>query len=267
MLLSFQRPSRLCCGGDSSGLTRLGRGPSGQWSIAHPSGPSEGSGSAAARAAAGSNRPRAASRTSGSPAGDSGVARELARSDDAAGAGSAACRAAARARRAPPAARPGRRRRAARRRASRRPGPASAAPRSASGRTPRRSPPAGGPCRSAAATVASSISSGSSCAMKTRSKPASASAGVRLGVEPRHERARERALGVARAELRPAARTPSSSEYHGAISSSGIRSVLPYISSGGSVTPIALPNDFDIFCTPSSPVSSGSVSTICGAWP
>jgi hypothetical protein len=60
---------------------------------------------------------------------------------------------------------------------------------------------------------------------------------------------------------------PSSSENHGAICSSGIRMVRPYISAGSSVTPIALPNDFDIFCTPSSPVSSGIVSTLCGGWP
>ena len=86
-------------------------------------------------------------------------------------------------------------------------------------------------------------------------------------VEARDQRARERALRVAR-PTRPRARAgPSSSEYHAASAASGMRSVLPYISAGGSVIPMWLPSDFDIFCTPSMPVSSGMVSTTCGALP
>ena len=42
---------------------------------------------------------------------------------------------------------------------------------------------------------------------------------------------------------------------------------LPKISAGGSSMPIALPSDLDIFSTPSSPTSSGSVMTTCGSSP
>ena len=92
--------------------------------------------------------------------------------------------------------------------------------------------------------------------------------GRRLGaVEARHERARERALGVARADVRRAARRPSSRSYQDSQRRVGERSVLPYISSGGSVIPMWLPSDLDIFCTPSVPGSSGIVSTTCGGWP
>ena len=114
--------------------------------------------------------------------------------------------------------------------------------------------------------MASSISSGSSCAMNTRSKPASASAAASAEWK-RVTSARARARLASRGPSPAGGSDPSSSEYHCPISSSGMRSVLPYISPGGSVTPMWLPNDFDIFCTPSIPVSSGSVSTICGACP
>ena len=43
--------------------------------------------------------------------------------------------------------------------------------------------------------------------------------------------------------------------------------VLPKISPAESVTPMWLPSDLDIFCTPSTPVRSGIVSTICGCCP
>ena len=49
--------------------------------------------------------------------------------------------------------------------------------------------------------------------------------------------------------------------------SSGIDIVLPYISSGASVTPMSLPSDLDIFSTPSVPGSSGTVSTACSGFP
>ena len=42
---------------------------------------------------------------------------------------------------------------------------------------------------------------------------------------------------------------------------------LPYISNGGSWMPMALPRDFDIFCTPSRPSRMGVMRTICGFWP
>ena len=55
--------------------------------------------------------------------------------------------------------------------------------------------------------------------------------------------------------------------YHWPSSSSGIDSVFAYISPGGSVIPIWLPKDFDILRVPSSPFSSGNVSTTCGGCP
>jgi hypothetical protein len=60
---------------------------------------------------------------------------------------------------------------------------------------------------------------------------------------------------------------PSSSSYHWSSALSGTDSVLPYISPAGSVIPMWLPIDLDIFCTPSVPGRSGMVSTICGGWP
>ena len=60
---------------------------------------------------------------------------------------------------------------------------------------------------------------------------------------------------------------PSSRSYQPGIAASGIESVLPYISAGGSVTPMWLPSDLDIFSTPSVPTSSGVVSTTCCGLP
>ena len=56
-------------------------------------------------------------------------------------------------------------------------------------------------------------------------------------VEPLHERAGQRPLGVARAGSGRGS-DPISSEYHSPIDSSGMLSVFPYISSGGSATPM-----------------------------
>ena len=91
---------------------------------------------------------------------------------------------------------------APRRRAARRPGRACGARPSASARTP--SAITAGRCTVpfSAGTSASSISAGSSCAMNSGRSAASASAAAARGVEPRHERAREGALGVARARAR-----------------------------------------------------------------
>ena len=90
--------------------------------------------------------------------------------------------------------------------------------------------------------------------------------GVRA-VEALDDRARQRALGVARRGPAGGARSPSSSRYHVAIASSGSRIVLPYISSGGSVTPMWLPSDLDIFSAPSVPGRIGIVSIACSGWP
>ena len=118
-----------------------------------------------------------------------------------------------------------------------------------------------------AATTASAISSGIWCEMNTRSKPASASVAA-SAPQNRSTSARASARLASRGPTsagnlarRAAGRTTTPS------SSSGIRSVLPYISPGGSVIPIWLPNDFDILRVPSSPFSSGIVSTIWGFWP
>ena len=48
------------------------------------------------------------------------------------------------------------------------------------------------------------------------------------------------------------------------ISSSEIDISLPYISAGGSLMPMALLSDFDIFCTPSRPSRIGVIRMICG---
>ena len=42
---------------------------------------------------------------------------------------------------------------------------------------------------------------------------------------------------------------------------------LPYISGAGSLTPMALPRDFDIFWTPSRPSRMGVMRMIWGFWP
>ena len=81
---------------------------------------------------------------------------------------------------------------------------------------------------------------------ETRSKCASAAARGLGAVEALDERARERALGVARAGA-GGRRLAEQQLVPRAIASSGRLSVLPYISSGGSVTPMWLPSDFDIF--------------------
>ena len=166
-----------------------------------------------------------------------------------AGGGSAACRPGARGRRARSAGRssvatP------ARRRASRRPGAivrrasereppnASAISCRAGGRSPRRR-----------SMTSSSMSSGSLARDEHAVEARLGRRGGRLGpVEARHERARERALGVARRRRPPGGAVPSSRSYQLGIAASGIDSVLPYISSGGSVIPTWLPSDFDIFC-------------------
>ena len=102
--------------------------------------------------------------------------------------------------------------------------------------------------------------------MKTRSNAGLGLRGFGGAVEALHERARERALGVARAHVRrrrraeqqpvpgldQLVRDPQRLAVH-----------LP----GGSVIPIWLPKDFDILRVPSSPFSSGMVSTICGGCP
>jgi hypothetical protein len=116
---------------------------------------------------------------------------------------------------------------------------ACAAPPSASRRTRRRSAPAGARRRRRRRTTSSSMSSGSSRATKTRSKCASASAPPPRAVEAGHERARERALGVARAA--PGAAAAEQQVVPLGQRASGIESVLPYISSGGSVIPMWLP--------------------------
>ena len=51
------------------------------------------------------------------------------------------------------------------------------------------------------------------------------------------------------------------------MSSSGIDISLPNCSSAGSAMPTQLSSDFDILRTPSSPSSSGIVSTTCGSMP
>ena len=78
-----------------------------------------------------------------------------------------------------------------------------------------------------------------------------------LAVEAHHQPARELVLGV---EWVSAAGgdAPSSRSHQVASASSGIDIVLPYISSGASVTPMSLPSDLDIFCSPSVPGSSGT---------
>ena len=43
--------------------------------------------------------------------------------------------------------------------------------------------------------------------------------------------------------------------------------VLPNMSFGGSVKPMWLPSDLDIFFSPSRPSSSGTVMQISGCWP
>ena len=51
------------------------------------------------------------------------------------------------------------------------------------------------------------------------------------------------------------------------ISSSEMLMSLPYISEGGSLIPMALFSDFDIFCTPSRPSRIGVIRMICGFCP
>ena len=89
--------------------------------------------------------------------------------------------------------------------------------------------------------------SGSSRATNTRSKCASAAGGGLRAVEAGHERAREGALRVARRDVRRRRARPAAGRTSSAAPRRGSSSVLPYISSGGSVMPMWLPSDFDIF--------------------
>ena len=58
-------------------------------------------------------------------------------------------------------------------------------------------------------------------------------------------------------------RSVSSTQYFH-IRSSEMDMSLPYISAGGSLMPMALPKDLDIFWTPSKPSKIGVIKTICG---
>ena len=71
---------------------------------------------------------------------------------------------------------------------------------------------------------------------KTRSNAASAACAASRAVVALDDRPRQRALGVARAAASGSGSRPSSSRYHVPIASSGSDSVLPYCSSGGSVS-------------------------------
>ena len=64
-----------------------------------------------------------------------------------------------------------------------------------------------------------------------------------------------------RAVRRSAARSSAGSARPGIVIS------LVNMSKGESSTPMALPSDFDIFCTPSVPSMMGVIRTICGSWP
>ncbi len=92
-------------------------------------------------------------------------------------------------------------------------------------------------------------------ATNTRSKCASAAGACVLGVTARRPVSRasarlaSRGDEVARGRELPAEQQPE----YSAIASSGIAIVLPYISCGGSVTPIWLPSDLDILRCPSVP--------------
>ena len=79
--------------------------------------------------------------------------------------------------------------------------------------------------------------------------------------------ARASACLASRGETSAGGSEPSSRSYHWRQRRIRDDSVLPYIWSGGSVIPMWLPTDLDIFCTPSVPGSSGIVSTDCGGWP
>ena len=215
---------------------------------------------------------RTTSRTIAAPGAEAGAMRSVParrRSGRAQPARSGACRAAARGRRA---RRPGRRaaRAGSGSPSSRTPPWASSAPRLRARDAERLGQQRGQVDRSPSpcASATSGISSGSSCSTKTRSKR-------RLGRRrrpPRRGSARRaprasarlasRGAGAGRrAARRAAARTTC------AIAASGRRSVLPYISSGGSVTPMWLPSDFDIFRSPSVPGRIGIVRTACSGWP
>ena len=235
MLLSFQRPPRLA-GGDSSGALRS---PGAQWPERAVESSAPFAGGHPPRLGALGPVPRR-SNVAGSPR-PQGVRRKFSRSGDPqapelalAELQHAAVQRRWRARRAAPPA-------PARRRASRRPGPACGAPRSASRRRPRRSPRAGAASR----RWRDEHELLDLVRQLVRDEDAvEAGLGLGRGVlapEALHERAREGALGVARAHVRPAAARPEQQPVPGRELVSGIRSVLPYMSPGGSVIPMWLP--------------------------